>query len=202
MNTIIPTLRRLTFLWFISSFIFLASIAEAKTETYVIDPVHSAVEFHVRHFFSKVPGRFQKFEGTLLIDRENIEKSSVQAEIDIASIDTAQAKRDEHLRSKDFFDAAKYPKMTFQSKSWKKIGENEFEVTGDLTMHGVAKSVVLTVKSLGFGEGTKGSKISGWEAKTKIKRSDFGVSTGAPAVGDEVEIEINIESQLKAEPSK
>ena len=197
MNATISSFRQINFSWFILLFIFLASIAEAKTEAYMIDPEHSAVEFHVRHFFSKVPGRFQKFTGTLSIDRENMEKSSVQAEIDITSINTSQEKRDEHLRSKDFFDAAKYPKMTFQSKSWKKINENEFEVTGDLTMHGVAKSVILSVKSLGFGEGMKGSKISGWEAKTKIKRSDFGISTGAPAVGDEVEIEINIESKLQ-----
>ncbi len=170
-------------------------IVEATTETYVIDPAHSSVEFNIRHFFSKVTGRFQKFEGTLSVDRDAMEKSEIKASIETSSIDTNQSKRDDHLRGADFFDVVKHPKMTFQSKSWKKTGENEFEVTGDLTLHGITKSVVLSVKNLGFGEGMKGAYLSGWEAHAKIKRSDFNMTYGGPAVGDEVEIEINIEAK-------
>ena len=178
-------------------FVFAITPAHAATETYAIDANHSSVEFRIAHFFSKVTGRFDKFEGSITVDREALEKSEVTASIDVGSVNTNQAKRDEHLRSPDFFDAAKNPKMTFQSKSWKKIAENEFEVTGDFTLHGVTKAVVLTVKSLGFGDGMKGAKIAGWDARTKINRSDFGMTAGKPAVGDEVEIEINIESQRK-----
>jgi len=172
-----------------------ASSAFAATETYVADPAHSSVDFKISHFFSKVSGRFSKFEATINVDREALEKSVIKASIDVTSIDTAQPKRDDHLRNPDYFDVAKYPKMTFESKSWKKTGENEFEVTGDLNLHGVTKPMVLRVKSLGFGEGMKGAQLSGWEAKGKIKRSEFGITSGAPAVGDDVDIEINIEAK-------
>ncbi|MBI4026489.1 MAG: YceI family protein [Verrucomicrobia bacterium] len=174
---------------------FAASIAGAETETYAIDPAHSSVEFRVRHFFSKVTGRFDKFEGSIVVDRAAMEKSEAKAVIETASVNTNQPDRDKHLQTAEFFDVVKHPKMTFQSKNWKKISDAEFEVTGELTLHGVAKPVVLTVKSLGFGEGMKGAKISGWEIAAKIKRSDFGMTAGAPAVGDEVEIAINVEAK-------
>jgi len=169
--------------------------AEAATETYAIDPAHSSVEFSVRHFLTKVKGRFQKFEGAITVDREAMEKSNVIASMETSSVDTNQAKRDEHLRKADFFDASKYPKMTFQSKSWKKVGDQEYEVAGDLMLHGVIKPATLTVKCLGFTQGMKGAPISAWEVHGKIKRSDFGMTYGGPAVGDEVEIEINIEAK-------
>lgn len=178
---------------------FLALLAlpvasHAKPEIYVADPTHSSVEFHVRHFFSNVAGRFTKFDASITVDKDAMETSSVKAEIDIASVNTAQEKRDEHLRKPDFFDAAKFPKMTFQSKSWKKTAENEYEVAGDLTLHGVTKPVTLKVTALGFGEDSHKHQLSGWSATTKIKRSEFGMTGGAPAVGDEVEISINIEA--------
>jgi polyisoprenoid-binding protein YceI len=165
------------------------------TETYVADPAHSSVEFKISHFFSKVTGRFQKFTGSVTIDRADMTKSTLKADVDVSSVDTNQAGRDKHLQSPDFFDAAKFPKMTFESKSWKKLNENEFEVTGDLTLHGVTKPVTLNVKNLGFGKGMKDVEISGWEATGKIKRSEFGMTSGAPAVGDEVEIGINVEAK-------
>ncbi len=170
-------------------------VTNAATETYVIDPTHSSVEFRIRHFFSKVTGRFQKFEGTIVLDREAMEKSEINATVDTASVDTNQADRDKHLRTKDFFDVEKNPKMTFQSKSWKRASDNEYEVTGDLTLHGATKPVTLTVKSLGFGDGMKGVQLSGWEARGKIKRSEFGMTGGAGALGDDVEIEINVEAK-------
>lgn len=177
-----------------------ANFASAAVETYVIDPVHSSIGFTIRHFVSKVPGSFSKVNGTITVDRDNLEKSSVDAVIDVASITTSNEKRDAHLNSPDFFDTAKYGTSTFKSTSWKKTGEDTFDVTGDLTLHGVTKPVVLQVTLLGFGPGPRG-QLSGWEGSTKLKKSDFGVQGPAmlsKALGDEVTLHITIEAGLKA----
>jgi polyisoprenoid-binding protein YceI len=177
------------------------SVASAAVETYVIDSVHSSVGFTIRHFVSKVPGSFSKLSGTIVVDRENMEKSSVEAVVDITSINTANEKRDTHLKSPDFFDAATYGTSTFKSKSWKKTGEDTFDITGDLTLHGVTKEVVLQTTLLGFGPGPRGGQLSGWEGSTKIKKSDFGVAGPAmlsAALGDEVTVHITIEAGLKS----
>jgi polyisoprenoid-binding protein YceI len=179
----------------------LALSARAGVETYTIDPVHSSIGFTIRHFVSKVPGSFTKTTGTIVVDRENLEKSSVEAEIDVSSVSTANEKRDGHLKSPDFFDVAKYGTATFKSKSWKKTGEDTFDVTGDLTLHGVTKEVVLHTTLLGFGPGPRGGQLSGWEATTKLKKSDFGVNGPAmlaKAVGDDVTLHISIEAGLKS----
>ncbi|MEO6003342.1 MAG: YceI family protein [Opitutus sp.] len=177
-----------------------ANFASAAVETYVIDPVHSSIGFTIRHFVSKVPGSFTKVNGTIMVDRDNLEKSSVDAVIDVASISTSNEKRDAHLNSPDFFDTAKYGTSTFKSTSWKKTGEDTFDVSGDLTLHGVTKPVVLQVTLLGFGPGPRG-QLSGWEGSTKLKKSDFGVQGPAmlsKALGDEVTLRITIEAGLKA----
>jgi len=171
----------------------------AASETYTIDPVHSSVGFTVRHVFSKVPGSFSKFSGTIVVDQANPAANTVEATIEIGSVNTASEKRDGHLQTPDFFDAAKFPAITFKSKSWAKTGADTYDVTGDLTIHGVTKSVVLQVMSLGFGPGMMGSPVSGWEATTTINRRDFGVDGPAmlgKAVGDEVAITINVEAGL------
>lgn len=172
--------------------------AFAKTETYTIDPVHSSITFKIRHFFSKVTGNFNQFDGQIVVDRENMDKSQTNASIDVKSINTRNEKRDNHLRSEDFFDVAKFPTMTFQSKKWNKVSENEFDVTGDLSLHDVTKEVVLKVKALGFGDGPDGVYLSGWEGSTKIKKSDFGITYGGASLGDEVEIIIEVEAQREA----
>ena len=177
-----------------------ASTASAAVETYVIDPVHSSVGFKIRHFVSKVPGTFTKFDGTITVDRENLANSSVQATIDVGSVSTANEKRDAHLKSPDFFDAEKFSTIAFKSKAWKATGADTFDVTGDLTIHGVTKEVVLKVTSLGFGPGARGAVLSGWEGTTTIKKSEFGVAGPAmlaAALGDEVAITISIEAGLK-----
>jgi polyisoprenoid-binding protein YceI len=181
-------------LFFVALTMLSASVF-AEEETYAIDTSHSSVGFKVGHFFGKVPGRFQKFDGKIKVDRTTFEKGELNAEIDAASIDTANEKRDNHLRNADYFDVTKFPKITFVSKEWKKVGDNEADVTGDLTLHGVTKSVVMRVKALGFGEGKSGVFLSGWEGRTTIKRSEFGITSGAPAVGEDVEIEINVEGK-------
>ncbi|MFT3782751.1 MAG: YceI family protein [Nibricoccus sp.] len=172
-------------------------IAQAAVEAYKIDPVHSSVGFSIRHFVSKVPGTFTKFSGTITVDRDNLEKSSVDATVDITSINTANEKRDAHLKTGDFFEAEKYPSASFKSKSWKKTGEDTFDVTGDLTIKGVTKEVVLKTKLLGFGPGMQGRELSGWEATTVINKSDFGVNSPAmlsKALGEEVTLNISVEA--------
>lgn len=176
------------------------SAASAAVETYDIDPAHSSVGFSIRHVFSQVPGSFTQFSGTVTVDRDNLEKSQVEAVIQVGSVNTAVEKRDAHLKSPDFFDAVKFGTITFKSKAWKKTGEDTYDVTGDLTIKDVTKEVVLKVTSLGFGPGMAGKPVSGWSATTTINRNDFGVTGPAilgKAVGTEVTITISVEADLK-----
>jgi polyisoprenoid-binding protein YceI len=172
---------------------------QAEVETYMIDKVHSMANFKIRHLFSKVSGTFSDLTGTIWIDRGNLETSRVDATINVHSVDTNHEKRDNHLRSKDFFHVDKYPIMRFVSTTIKVTGENEGVMSGELTMHGVTRSVQLPFKILGFGPDPWGGYRSGFEATTIIKRSDFGINygldpkKGGSAVGDEVEINILIE---------
>ncbi len=168
-------------------------------ETYTIDPVHSTVGFKVRHLFSKVTGRFLDVSGTIQLDSENPEKSSVEATIKVKSINTDNTKRDTHLRSPDFFNAEKFEAITFKSTKVTKTGKDTGDILGDLTIHGVTKPVTLRVKFLGKGKGMQGQSQTGWEATTSIKRSEFGLTwskavEGVAVVGDEVEIELQIEA--------
>ena len=178
----------------------LVASVRADVETYAIVPVHSSVGFSIRHFFSKVPGSFTKFAGTITVDRANLENSSVQATIDIGSLSTANDMRDKDLKTPNYFDFAKFPTMAFKSKSWKKTGDDSFDVTGDLTIKDVTKEVVLKVKSLGFGPGMRGAMLSGWEATTTLNKADFGVNGPAALgkmLGDEVAVTIGVEADLK-----
>src|SRR5258708_25070415 len=172
--------------------------ARAEGDAYTIDPVHSATGFSVRHVLSKFTSSFTKTTGTITVDRANLENSSVEATIDVASLSTANPDRDKHLQSPDFFDGAKFPTATFKSKSWKKTGQNTFDVTGDLTIKGVTKEVVLKVNLLGFGPGMRpGTFLSGWEATTVLNRMDYGVSYGPKILGDDVTVNISIEAGFK-----
>src|SRR5580692_4015261 len=139
-------------------------------DDYAIDKAHSSIGFQVRHLFSNVPGKFDDFTGTIRFDEANPEQSSVEVDIKTPSIDTGVKMRDDDLRSPNFFDATKYPETVFKSKSVKATGNNTFEVTGDLTMHGVTKEVVLKVELIGKGAGLKGSVLTGWDATTALKR--------------------------------
>ena len=172
----------------------LAAPTQAAVETYKIDPVHSSVGFSIRHFFSNVPGAFTKFGGAIVVDRNNIENSTVEATIEVPSIDTRSEMRDKDLRSEKFFAVEKFPAITFKSKSWKKTGDDAYDITGDLTIHGVTKEVVLKTKSLGFGPGMNGALLSGWEATTTINRNDFGITTYPKMLGDDVTVTISIEA--------
>jgi polyisoprenoid-binding protein YceI len=181
---------------------FLIAHSTFAADTYAIDPAHSSVGFQIRHLFSNVTGKFDDFAGTLEFDEANPEKSSVEVTIKTASIDTGVKMRDDDLRSPNFFDAEKYPKITFKSKSVKSSEKNTAEVTGDLTMHGVTKEVVLKVELIGKGSGMKGAIVTGWDATTALKRSEFGLAwskviEGTAVVGDDVKIELHIEADKK-----
>ena len=174
--------------------------AIAAPETFTIDPAHSGVAFSIRHLFSRVPGRFTKFEGKIVVDRDDFTKSSVDVSIDAASIDTNEPARDKHLKSPDFFDVAKNPKLTFKSTKVTQAGPNKLSVDGNLTIRGTTKPVTLDVDVLGFGPGYGGRFLGGFEARTKINRQDFGVAWndliegGGAVLGDEVEIKLNVEA--------
>jgi polyisoprenoid-binding protein YceI len=174
--------------------------SRAETEAYKIDSVHSSVGFTLRHMVSKFSSSFTKVSGTINYDAAAPEKSSVEATVEIGSVSTANEKRDAHIKSPDFFDAAKFPTATFKSKSWHKTGDGTFDVTGDLTIKDVTKEVVLKTTLLGSGPGMGGATVTGWEATTTIKKSDFGVAGPAmlsKALGDDVAITVNIEAGYK-----
>ncbi len=173
----------------------------AGATNWEIDPVHSAAQFSVRHLMvSNVRGEFGKVTGSVNLDDKDITKSTVEATIDATTVNTREEKRDQHLKSAEFFDVAKFPTLTFKSKKVAKAGTNKLKVTGDLTLHGVTKEVVLNVE--GPAKASKdpyGNTKSGASATTKISRKDFGLvwnkalETGGVAVGDEVTIIIDVE---------
>jgi polyisoprenoid-binding protein YceI len=173
--------------------------------TWAIDPVHSEVGFTARHFgVSKVRGRFNKFEGTIVTAEDPL-ASTVNATIDVASIDTNQEQRDAHIRSADFFHAEEHPTMTFASTGIKADGD-EYVLEGDLTIRGTTKPVALELELNGFGPDPYGGTRVGFTATTEINRNDFGVSFNGPIPGvpggvivsDKIHITLEIEGVLQA----
>ena len=167
-------------------------------DTYQIDTSHTYLGFEINHLgFSTTYGRFTDVSGTIDLDEENPEASSVDVTIVPASIYTGDEKRDEHLRGEDFFNVAEFPDMSFKSTSIEKTGEDTGKITGDLTMHGVTKPVTLdtTFTKKGDYPMQEGMKAVGFNATTGLKRSDFGIDKYVPMVGDEVTITISLEAQ-------
>lgn len=166
--------------------------------TYEIDTVHSNVGFKVRHLVSKVSGDFKDFNGTFVVDFENLDRSSVDFKITTASIDTKNEKRDQHLRSADFFDVETYPEITFKSSKITRVDDDTFAVAGTLTMRGVSRDVTLMVDFLGEIEAMGGVR-AGYELSTTVNRKDYGISwnraldTGGFVLGDDVEVDIALE---------
>ena len=180
----------------------LAGIASAA-DTWTIDKAHSEVNFKIKHLMSKVSGRFADFDATITTDFNNLGASGVTFTIQAASIDTANADRDKHLRSPDFFDVEKFPTITFTSSKITKTGDDSFDVTGILTMHGVSKEITLPVTFLGAGQDPWGNTKAGFEVETRLARQDYGIvwnkalETGGFLLGDEVEVTINLEVAKK-----
>jgi polyisoprenoid-binding protein YceI len=169
--------------------------ATASTSTWQIDPAHTAAQFAVKHLMiSTVRGAFKGVTGTVTWDDQDVTKSSVNVTIDATTVDTGTAMRDNDLKSPNFFDVAKFPTITFKSTKIEQAGAGKLKVTGDLTIHGVTKSVVLDV------DGPSASIKDLWattraalSATTKVNRQDFGVSGAGTAVGDDISITIDME---------
>lgn len=184
------------------SYFALAQSAHAVTETYNIDSTHSFANFAIRHVVSKTSGSFNDIKGKIQIDRDNMANSSINATINILSIDTGHAKRDEHIKKEEYLDVAKATEITFVSTKVDAKSKTDGIITGKFTMHGVTKEISFPFKVLGFGLDPWGGQRSGFEAKTVIKASDYGfgwaTKAGAP-VGDDIEVTLLIEGVLSVE---
>ena len=169
-------------------------------DEFKIDKAHSSADFKIRHMMSSVTGRFSQFEGTVSIDRAKPAQSRVEFSIDAASIDTGNANRDKHLRSADFFEVEKFPKITFRSTKVVPTGENRFDVSGNLTMHGVTRQITLPVSFLGFAKDPWGNERAGFEIETTLNRKEYGLNwnkaldQGGMLLADEVKVMIAIEA--------
>ncbi|OGW85974.1 MAG: hypothetical protein A3C35_07350 [Omnitrophica bacterium RIFCSPHIGHO2_02_FULL_46_11] len=181
-------------------FLFTQSLFAA---TYKIDLDHTAVSFKVRHLLSNVQGHFKEFEGSFVYDPDHPETWKANTTIQVASIDTNVAQRDKHLRSPDFFDAEKYPTITFVSTGVTDMTPNSAKLNGMLTIHGVEKPVTLDLEILGVAKDPWGNTRAGFSATTKINRKDFGITwnkaleAGKVLVGDEVVITLEVEGLLQ-----
>ena len=180
-----------------------ASLAtpQTATSTWNIDSAHTVAEFKVKHMMiSNVKGRFTAVQGVLALDENDLSKSRVEATIDVASINTHEPQRDEHLKSADFFDAAKFPTLSFKSTRVDRSGEGELAVSGDLTIHGVTRNVVFAVEGpTPPAKDPWGNTRMGLSATTKIHRKDFGLTyntaleAGGILIGEEVTITLEVE---------
>ncbi|WP_114241772.1 YceI family protein [Dyella sp. C9] len=182
-----------------------AVTAQAAPVTYKMDPGHTDVLFSWNHFgFSNPTANLGLGEGTIVFDEKNPSASSVNVTLPLANLDTHVTKLDEHLKKPDFFDADKYPTITFKSTSVQAVGGNKFKVTGDLTVHGVTKPVVLdaTLNKSGEHPMMKVQTV-GFDATATLKRSDFGMGAYVPNVSDEIQVRITTEASVpKADAAK
>lgn len=172
-----------------------------------IDSAHSHIQFTVRHMMiSKVRGSFEDFNGTVEFDEDNPTNTTVEVEIDAASINTREADRDNHLRSPDFLNADEYPTLAFKSTRVEKTGDNTGKLVGDLTIRDVTKEVVLDVEYAGQAKSPWGATSAGFSASTQINRKDWGLTwnqaleTGGVLVGDQVKIDIELEIVKQEQP--
>ncbi|HEU4521810.1 MAG TPA: YceI family protein [Thermoanaerobaculia bacterium] len=178
----------------------LAATPLFAADTFKVDKSHSSADFKIRHMMSNVTGRFSDFDATIALDRGNPAASSVEFTINAASIDTANENRDKHLRSADFFEVEKYPAITFKSTKITPAGKDRFDVTGNLTMHGVTKEVTLPVTFLGFGKDPWGNERAGFEIETTLNRKDYGLNwnkaldQGGVLLADDVKVSIALEA--------
>lgn len=184
--------------------VLLSSLAMAAPEAYKIDNAHSFANWTIRHVAAKASGTFSDVTGNLLIDQENLANSSVEAKINVLSVNSSHAKRDEHIKKEDYLDAVKFGEMTFVSTKVTAKNSTEGVLTGNFTMHGVTKEISFPFKLLGFGTDPWGGYRTGIEAHTMIKASDYGfgwaTKAGAP-VGDDIEVTLLIEG-VKLAPEK
>ena len=181
----------------------LAASAAFSQDVYNVDKVHSEVGFRVRHFVSKVSGRFDDFSGTITVVPGKPAASSVEFTVKTASINTANTGRDNHLKSADFFDAEKHPEITFKSTKIVPVDADTFNVTGVFTLHGTARELTIPVDFGGTATDARGTEKAGFSLTTKLNRKDYGIvwnqtlDSGSLVLGDEVEITVNIEANKR-----
>jgi polyisoprenoid-binding protein YceI len=197
----------------VAAFVLVAQITVTAQDgqepaTWQVDAVNSNITFSLTHFMvSKAHGRFAKFAATLSLDPSTLTASKIDVRIDAASIDTANSARDDHLRTADFFDVQRFPEIVFTSTRIERSGENRFRVVGNLTMHGVAREVVLDTEHRGWVKDPQGRERTAFIAKTTLNRQDFGITwnqvmdSGGVAIGDQVDIEIDLLA-VKRAPAK
>ena len=176
------------------------SLTNAQTTIWKIDPAHSNISFSVDYMvLTEVNGNFKEFSGTVQKEGNDFSKSTIEVTINALSITTENEKRDGHLKSADFFDVAKYPSVIFAGKSFEKTGENTYNITGDLTMHGITKTVVISAKYAGEAKDPWGNTREGFKGTTSVDRTDFGLvynstlETGGLLIGKNVTIALNVQ---------
>ena len=181
---------------FLVSVFILSRVPVLCADTYAIDPGHSSVSFKIRHVVGNVRGSFKGLKGTIEFNEADPSASAVRVRIDTAGVDTGIGKRDDHLRSADFFDAAKYPEITFISK---KVDAKNSQLIGDLTMHGVTREVVLDYTYAGLAQNKKGETVIGGSGQTRLNRRDFGIhyDPSGLTVGNDVAVDLDIEAVKK-----
>ena len=182
--------------------------ASSAAATYNVDPVHSSVEFKIRHLVSKVSGNFKDFSATITGDPKDAAGASVALTIKAASINTGNEQRDKHLNSADFFDTAKFPEITFKSTKITPKGGDKYDVTGTFTMHGVSKEIVVPVTFGGMMKDPWGNERAGFSIQMALNRKDYGIvwnkilDQGGTMIGDDVDVSIELEAVKKAPEKK
>lgn len=169
---------------------------------WIIDPAHTEIGFRVKHLMiSTVRGKFTKFKGEILMPEDDFAKAEIAFSAETASVDTGNEMRDNHLRSPDFFDSAKFPELSFKSKSVEKKGENEYSVSGDFTMHGVTKEISLKASLEGAAKNKDGIRVMSFEVSGSLSRKEYGLVWNAPVEGGGVtvsdEVKLDIVTELK-----
>lgn len=197
----LPVLPALVIAGFLLAFAGTAPAAPEGAVTYRIDPVHSSVNFAIGHLgVSIVHGRFDELEGKIVFDAEAPESASIEMTVRAASVNTGVKKRDDHLRSADFFDVEKWPAITFRSTGWKAVGEDRYRVTGELALHGTTRTVTADVRRTGAAT-VRGKPLIGFTATLTLNRSDYGMKTMLGPVADGVELVIAVEAGQAEAPA-
>ena len=191
------TIKTLTL--FVALFFAAMPIMAQNATAWTVDNSHSSIKFEIRHFFSNVPGAFHEYDADIHFDPNNLDDSKLDVTIQVASVDTENERRDGHLRTDDFFNAEKWPTMTFTSNSIESVGDNQFVAKGELTIKDVTKDFELPFTLLGVMDHPRrdGVKIAGFTSEFMLKRNDYGVGTGDyisdAVIGNEVNITLNME---------
>lgn len=191
------TIKTLTL--FVALFFAAMPVMAQNATAWTVDNSHSSIKFEIRHFFSNVPGAFHEYDADIHFDPNNLDDSKLDVTIQVASVDTENERRDGHLRTDDFFNAEKWPTMTFTSNSIESVGDNQFVAKGELTIKDVTKDFELPFTLLGVMDHPRrdGVKIAGFTSEFMLKRNDYGVGTGDyisdAVIGNEVNITLNME---------